>query len=209
LIWVERGVKDTRVRVEQIRQLQIGLRRSAHDPGYRVAVVADGEYLNAESQNALLRLLEEPPPQTTLLLIASSAENLLPTVRSRCQRVRFPSPPVLALDDPSNEDHVHELARQLDAIHTMDVPDLLDWAERYRGARAATAPEVEGLLETGSRWLRERVTHHLHDGATEFEAEVEAFSTLTACRKALVQRNANPQMIAERALVALRDAASR
>jgi len=209
LFWVERGVDDTRVRVEQIRELQIGLRRTAHEPGYRVAVVADGEFLNAESQNALLRLLEEPPPQTTLLLIAASAENLLPTVRSRCQRIRLPAPPMLALADPSNPDLVHELAEQLDALHTMDVSELLDWAERYRGARATMAPKVECLLETGSRWLHERVTHLVHEGVGEVEAEVEAFSTLTACRKALVQRNANPQMIAERALFALRDAANR
>jgi hypothetical protein len=40
-------------------------------------------------------------------------------------------------------------------------------------------------------------------------AALDAHQVVSACRKALVQRNANPQMIAERALLALRDAAAR
>ncbi len=64
------------------------------------------------------------------------------------------------------------------------------------------------LLETASAWLRERVARDARQGErASLRGPVEAFGTLSRCRKALVQRNANPQMVAERALFALREAA--
>ncbi len=62
----------------------------------RVAVIDDADRMNEVSANALLKTLEEPPDYATLILIASDADLLLPTIRSRCQLVRF-SP--LADDD--------------------------------------------------------------------------------------------------------------
>lgn len=55
----------------------------------RVFVVESAEAMADESQNALLRTLEEPPPFAHLLLLSSQPAALLPTVRSRCQTVRF------------------------------------------------------------------------------------------------------------------------
>ncbi len=57
--------------------------------GYRVAVIDDADYFNQESANALLKTLEEPPPRAVLILIGTSAARQLPTIRSRCQLVRF------------------------------------------------------------------------------------------------------------------------
>src|SRR5205085_7980331 len=45
--------------------------------------------INERAQNALLKTLEEPPPATTFLLVTSAPDVLLPTVRSRCQRVNL------------------------------------------------------------------------------------------------------------------------
>jgi DNA polymerase-3 subunit delta' len=55
----------------------------------RVAMIDDAETLNDESANALLKTLEEPPPNSILILIATSADLLLPTIRSRCQVLAF------------------------------------------------------------------------------------------------------------------------
>ena len=64
------------------------------------------------------------------------------------------------------------------------------------------------LLGTAAAWLRARRARRAAGGAParELERRVLAFRELQACRKALVQRNANPQMVAERALLALREA---
>ena len=205
LLWVERGTSDTRVRIGQIRALQHALRLRGEGEGHRASVIADAEWLNLEAQNALLRLLEEPPPRTSLVLVAASSAGLLATVRSRCQRVSFRSEPSSPLEDPERR----ELVARLDGLGAAGVPEILDWAEEYRGARAAAAEGVRELLETAGEWLRRSVKQHVREPGRDLGSELEAGGVLSACRKSLDQRNANPQMVAERALLALREAARR
>ena len=57
--------------------------------GARVAIVEQAHRTNDDAQNALLKLLEEPPAGVTIVLCADDEEGLLPTVRSRCARVRL------------------------------------------------------------------------------------------------------------------------
>ena len=203
LLWVERGPDDTRVRIGQIRAVQQALRLRSHEGGFRAAVIADAEWLNQEAQNALLRLLEEPPSRTALLLVAATASGLLATVRSRCQRVVFPRPEPRLGEAP---DEVREQAARIARLGGMGVPALLDWAEEFRGARADAAPAVAALLETAGLVLRERVAARCEQGDRSVGPELDGFRELLACRKTLVQRNANPQMVAERALLALQGA---
>lgn len=62
--------------------------------GRKVAILDDADYLEAEGANCLLKTLEEPPPQSVLILIGTSPARQLPTIRSRCQLVRFRPLPV-------------------------------------------------------------------------------------------------------------------
>jgi len=55
----------------------------------KVYIVSEAEKLNANSQNALLKVLEEPPAYCTIILLCTRLEQLLPTIKSRCQIVRF------------------------------------------------------------------------------------------------------------------------
>src|SRR5262249_44521337 len=55
----------------------------------KIAILDDADYLNKEGANCLLKTLEEPPPQSVLILIGTSEQRQLPTIRSRCQIVRF------------------------------------------------------------------------------------------------------------------------
>jgi DNA polymerase-3 subunit delta' len=54
-----------------------------------VSVIRDAQRMNEVAQSALLKTLEEPPPATTLVLCVDDEEQLLPTIRSRCARVRL------------------------------------------------------------------------------------------------------------------------
>ncbi|MDR2116348.1 MAG: hypothetical protein LBP87_08200 [Planctomycetaceae bacterium] len=61
---------------------------------HKVAIIDDADFLNAEGANALLKTLEEPPADSLLILIGTSTAKQLPTIRSRCQIIRFaPLPP--------------------------------------------------------------------------------------------------------------------
>jgi DNA polymerase-3 subunit delta' len=57
--------------------------------GRRIAIIDDADDLGDEGANALLKTLEEPPPRSVLILIGTSADKQLPTIRSRCQVIRF------------------------------------------------------------------------------------------------------------------------
>jgi len=204
LLWVERGGADTRVRIGQIRAVQNALRLATSEGGRRAVVIADAEWLNAGAQNALLKLLEEPPDRTSLILITTSPAGLLATVRSRCQKIVFHEVPPDPLADPENS----ELVTRLDGLAQASVPELLDWAEEYRGARAPAAAQVEKLLETASAWLRAEVRKALTEPGRDVQRRLAAHRELATCRRVLVQRNANPQMVAERALLSLAEAHS-
>jgi len=55
----------------------------------RIAVINDSHRMHAEGANSLLKTLEEPPAQALILLVCNNPDSLLPTIRSRCQVVRF------------------------------------------------------------------------------------------------------------------------
>jgi DNA polymerase-3 subunit delta' len=83
------GERDERGRAGLCYQLS--LRPSAG--GRRIAVIDDAETMNEEAANAFLKTLEEPQPGAVLILIAPQPDGLLPTIRSRCQLVRFAALP--------------------------------------------------------------------------------------------------------------------
>jgi DNA polymerase-3 subunit delta' len=77
------------IRTDQARELCRWLGLRALMAERKVALIDGAECLNEHGQNALLKTLEEPPGGAVVILIATSAALLLPTVRSRCRRLRF------------------------------------------------------------------------------------------------------------------------
>jgi DNA polymerase-3 subunit delta' len=77
------------IKVDQVRD---AIERAAYRPfegRRRVVIVDEADALMPEAQNALLKTLEEPPPASVFVLVTSRPDVLLPTVRSRCQHLRF------------------------------------------------------------------------------------------------------------------------
>jgi DNA polymerase-3 subunit delta' len=81
----ERGI----IRIEQVRAARYFFRFAPVEGRYRVLIVDDAHLMNRSAQNALLKTLEEPPRASILILISSKPALMLPTVRSRCRRIRF------------------------------------------------------------------------------------------------------------------------
>jgi len=208
LYWVERGSDDSRITVGQIRELQIGMRRGANEGGRRAALITGAEWLNPNAQNALLRLLEEPPPASTLILVASHASAIIATIRSRAVRVRFPVDSGAGLRDADAPESVSAIVTTLDGLRSRSVGEILDVAEQYRGVRAVAAESVTELIDVSAAWLVEDVKARVAAGETPATRELDAHRSLQQLRRDLISRNANPQMIAERLLLGLRDVVS-
>jgi DNA polymerase III subunit delta' len=88
------------ITVEQAREIAGFLHLTAAEGGWRIVVVDAAEEMNRSAANALLKVLEEPPQHSLLLLVSHNPGRLLPTIRSRCRRVRLsplPTPLVTAL----------------------------------------------------------------------------------------------------------------
>jgi DNA polymerase-3 subunit delta' len=88
--WDEKGKKfKTAITVEEIRSIAHFVGLTAHDGGYRTVIIDSADDMNRSAANALLKNLEEPPARTIFILISHTPGRLLPTIRSRCQYVRF------------------------------------------------------------------------------------------------------------------------
>jgi DNA polymerase III subunit delta' len=95
----EAGVKrkaPPQIRIEQIRQLREFLRRPALEAPRCIVVIEAAQTMGEAPANALLKTLEEPG-QATLILLAPSADSLLPTLVSRCQKIPFYRLPEVAV----------------------------------------------------------------------------------------------------------------
>src|SRR5882757_3586066 len=75
--------------IEQAQELFLLAAGRPHEAPARVLVVDEADRLNPSAANCLLKTLEEPFPGTHLVLVTAAPDRLLPTIRSRTQRVRF------------------------------------------------------------------------------------------------------------------------
>ncbi|NLE46629.1 MAG: DNA polymerase III subunit delta' [Chloroflexi bacterium] len=75
------------LKVEQIRDLQRQISLTPTESSHRVAILQHFDEATVGAQNALLKTLEEPPSYAVLILLAIDADNLLPTIVSRCQHI--------------------------------------------------------------------------------------------------------------------------
>lgn len=92
LKWVAPEEKSRHIKIDQIRTLVESLGQTAQQAGYKICILSPAETMNINSANALLKSLEEPAANTLLLLLTDTPSQLLPTIRSRCQRIDFPLP---------------------------------------------------------------------------------------------------------------------
>ncbi|MFN3202828.1 MAG: DNA polymerase III subunit delta' [Bradymonadia bacterium] len=83
------GSPEQQIKIDQIRTLQQALSYKAYEAHRRVVILLDAHAMNPATANALLKTLEEPGPNTHFILVSAAPHLLLPTILSRCQRVRF------------------------------------------------------------------------------------------------------------------------
>ena len=160
----ERNRPRKTIGIDQVRSLQGALTLSALRGRPKIAIVDEAQALTPEAQNAFLKTLEEPPGNTIVILVARNAGALLPTVRSRCQRIPFtPLPDAL----------VERLLRERHGRSAEDARRLAAWAAGSPGlALAVDAKE----LADAERRLEELLDGWKGHGYSEVRDAVDALT---------------------------------
>lgn len=82
--------KQGQIGVDEAQDIVKALSLKSYEGGYKVMLIWMAEKMNTACANKLLKLIEEPPDQTIFILIAEDEEQLISTIRSRCQALHFP-----------------------------------------------------------------------------------------------------------------------
>ena len=82
--------KQGQIGVDEALQIVKSLSLKSYEGGHKVMLIWMAEKMNTASANKLLKLIEEPPEKTIFILIAEDEEQIINTIRSRCQILHFP-----------------------------------------------------------------------------------------------------------------------
>ncbi len=88
LIGIEK--KQGQIGVDEAQEVVKKLALKSYEGGYKVMLIWMAEKMNLSASNKLLKLIEEPPNNTVFILIAEDEEQIIQTIRSRCQILSFP-----------------------------------------------------------------------------------------------------------------------
>jgi DNA polymerase-3 subunit delta' len=106
------------IRVEDAQEILKTLSLKSYEGGYKVMIIWMADKMNSDCSNRLLKLLEEPPAKTLFILITENEEDLIQTIRSRCQVIQFGPVPealiaeALIRDQEIDESEAYKIAHQ-------------------------------------------------------------------------------------------------
>ena len=171
------------LKVAQMRAIEQEANYRPFEGSARVFIIDDADKLNEPSANALLKVLEEPPPTSYIILVTSRPAMLLPTIRSRCQAIRF-SP----LTANEIEQHLlsNKLAKSSEAKLRARAAGgslaraITDDLETFKERREAMLEVLVTLAVSGDRSRLLRLAEEMNDAnhRDEYELGLEVLETL-------------------------------
>jgi len=184
------------VPIESVRSqviARIGL--PPHEAETRVFVVEEATAMAPPAANSLLKTLEEPPARTLFVLCTTAPEQLLPTIRSRCQRVRFGGGNPVADADPARADRIAQLGEELAA----DSPD-----PSLPGRVAEGKGDAAPVLVAAAQKLHARAHAAAAAGdVAEARRAAKRAETILSWHTAIAVHNASPALAIEAVMAEL------
>lgn len=190
--------------VDTVRELALRLRRPAFEndangtgeSGAKVAILVDAHRMNDSAQNALLKTLEEPSERTWLILVVPHERTVLPTIASRCSRLRFAPPADAGVPVASEEaDALLRVMLEGNAAARMDA------AESLGKERSDVLAALAGLEDRLGRAVRTDAAGGM--SVVSWRKAVTLLDRVGAARESLEQ-NGNVQLTLEEMLLGAR-----
>lgn len=137
IIFVEKHEDKKEITVDIIRSVRAEAYIMPNDADRKVYIIRDADIMNAESQNAVLKILEEPPSFVVFLLLAENPSRLLPTVRSRCAVLS-----VKAEEQEAVSETVEELVNAWEKGDTVEAAAILMALDETKKADKMEFPQI-------------------------------------------------------------------
>jgi len=150
------------IKIEQIRNLKRESSYKLYEGRKKVWIIEEAAKFSLAAANSILKILEEPPPQVVLILICQTKEELLPTILSRCEVIRFFPLPLPEIEKiitqqlPQDSDRIHILAklargRVEEALHLTKEENTLKIREELLNALRKNM-NLEEIFKLTARW---------------------------------------------------------
>lgn len=192
IVWSEHGDVgmilpfNRSIYIHAARELEHETNFRPYEGRARVFIIEDADLLgeaNKPAANALLKTLEEPSPTSHIVLVTARPASLLPTIRSRCQTVRFAplSPAEIEQHLVETRKRSGEEARLAAHLSRGRLADALSLnLDDYRAGRDAMMSVLEALAPPGDRVRLLRAAEDLSDAKRkdEYEPRLEVLETL-------------------------------
>lgn len=155
------------ITVDHARALNTFLALTPHLGKRRVSIIEAADQLNRSAANALLKTLEEPPAESFVVLVSHSTARLLPTIRSRCQKIHLGKPSSDAALSYLQDKGVQAAAAALKISHGAPLraealpKDALDTAFRLLETLENLAAGVLDAATAGEGWQALDLTYGL------------------------------------------------
>jgi DNA polymerase III delta prime subunit len=178
--------EQTSLNIEEIRKLQGQLATKPYQTPYKVALILEAQRLTPSAQNCLLKTLEEPPPHSLLILTVDDAENILPTVRSRCR---------LANLGPTTYEGKTEKGRGIRELLQKNRGQRLLWVEENKKI-LSRREDVLNLLDSWLATLRQELINPKGWGIGG-ASSLQALRQILATKKTVATVNVNLRLALE------------
>ncbi|GLC90374.1 DNA polymerase III subunit delta' [Lysinibacillus piscis] len=137
------------IKIDQVRELMAELKMVGVEEGRKIYVLHHADRLNVASANMILKFLEEPEGEVTAILLTEQIQAVLPTIRSRCQYIKFQKMPRHVLLQQLQEHHVVPALASTVSMLTNEFENALFLAndEQFAHARKTVLKLVEAIQQ--------------------------------------------------------------
>ena len=225
----KKGVaKESVITIKEVRKLKKELSLSAYYGKNKVLIVNDAHKLNISAQNAFLKTIEEPFESSVIILITHKEEKLLPTIKSRCQKIKFglvsleemtrgiekmgekiennliifsmgkPGEVIEMSESPEKLESRKEDFLELKKLFSSSVKERIDLAEKY----SRNEPEATARIEFWIWMLRIQAYKKIKE-KKEVKRIFEAIESLTEGVEIIKDTNANSRLVLENLIINL------